>query len=107
MATADSTPACDARTVEVAPARAAARHGSGLAHKDASEMLSLTPISPVPQRTLSADLQRIGAAVVKMPVPSDRAGSSPAHDQGRSPDNGGNSIARTAPTPSTIRGEDR
>jgi len=93
--------------VEVALARAAARHGSGLSHKDASEMLSLTPISPVPQRTLSADPTRIGAAVVKMPVTSDRAGSIPAYDQGRSPDNGGNSIACTPPTPSTIRGEDR
>jgi hypothetical protein len=68
------------------PARAAARHGSGcVAERQEPELTSLKPRSPVPQRTLPTADACIGEAVVKMSVTSGRAGSIPAHSQGRSP----------------------
>ena len=48
---AGSNPAFDARTVDAALGEACTRHGAGLSARTAPVLSSLTPISPVPQRT--------------------------------------------------------
>jgi len=106
MERAGSNPAFDSRTVEVAlqgPPRATAPVSS---RKDASELMSLTPRSPVPQRALRLSMHRIGRAVAKMSVTSERR-SGAERVRGPCARKGENSIASSPPTASTVRGEDR
>jgi hypothetical protein len=64
--------------------------------------MSMTPISPVPQRVSQLPMECIGMAVVKMPVTS----FNQAPMRRAVARKGSNSIVCSPPTLSTIRGED-
>jgi hypothetical protein len=97
-----SNPAFDARTVEVPLRGDAARHSADVS-KEAPVLPSLTPISPVPQRTIYRRAS-FGMAVVKMSVTSYGKGTRvPSGFDSRTPKGGSPERAATAsPVPRHI-----
>ena len=119
MERAGSNPAFDARTgMRPREGLHAARRSFVFARSDAV-LLSLTPISPVPQRAFQLSMRRHrqggGEDVCyfgRSAVPQSRSGVAGSNPAGRNAVaeyalRSGNSIARSPPTLSTIRGEDR
>jgi len=119
MEKAGSNPALDTRTgMRPREGLHAARRSFASARSDAV-LLSLTPTSPVPQRapTIADASRRQGGGedvcyFGRSAVPQSRSGVAGSNPAGRNAVaeyalRSGNSIARSPPTLSTIRGEDR
>ena len=109
---AGSNPACDTRTgMRPGKGPRAARRSLSSARR-AAVLSSLTPISPVPQRTYRrpAQMRRSGGGEDDCYFVGRRYGAERVrgpHAERRFTRKGSNSIACSPPTPSTPRGEDR